>query len=112
MKKEEPKKATKSAGFTATEAGTLLEDIRKGLKLVAEGHSGLDRRLERLEVEVHGNSDRLNMLQIIGNVTKDKVSHLENAVSKLNKDLRETGENLSQRLEKLEKIEERLEAKT
>ena len=101
MKKGKVEKA--SAGFSATEVGTMLEDIQKGLKVVAEGHSDLDRRLERVEVEVHGNSDRLNMLEIVTRVTKDKVSHLENAVSKLNKDLRETREELSQKLEGTEK---------
>ena len=88
MKKGKTNKAGKSsAGFTATEVGTMFEALEKELKIVAEGHSGLDRRLERVEIEVHGNSERLGMLEITTRITNDKVSHLENALSKLGKDL-------------------------
>ena len=89
MKKGKEEKMNKTAaGFSATQVGTMLEGIHKEIKIVAEGHTDLDRRIERLEVEVHGNSNRLEMLEITSRMTTDKVSHLENAISKLGKDLR------------------------
>ncbi len=90
MKKDkdaEAKKA-KSETFTATEVGAMMESIHKEIKIVAEGHSGLDKRLERLEVEVHGNSRRLDMVELTSRIAKDTGSRLEDAVSKLGKDLR------------------------
>lgn len=85
MKKKETQKT--DSGFTANEVGTMLESINTQIKAVAEGHSGLDKRLERVEVEVHGNSRRLDMLELSFRILNDKTSHVENAVSKLNKDV-------------------------
>ncbi len=94
MKKEKPHKESHSPEFTVTEVGTLMESIRKEIKIVAEGHGDLDRRFEKLEIEVHGNSERLDMVKLTNAVINNKVTHLENAVSKLNKDLRKTKEEL------------------
>ena len=94
MKKEKVGKAIQGKAYSTTEVGTMLEDIRKSVKFIAEGHSGLDNRLEKVEVAVHGNSRRLDMLEVSSRIIGNTVSHLEDAVSKLNKDLTATREEL------------------
>ena len=98
MKKSKAIQEVKGRAFSATEVGTMLEDINKSIKIVAEGHSGLDRRLENVEVALHGNSRRLDFLEISSRVVNDKVSRLEDAVSKLNKDLTATREELKKEI--------------
>ena len=101
MKKEKPVRESKSSGFTVTEVGTILESIRKEIKVVAENHSAFDQRMEKLEVAVHGNSRRLDMLEVRFSVVDGKVTRLEDAVSKLSKDLRETRHSLETKVDGL-----------
>ena len=116
MKKETPaKEHIKIDRYTPTEVGTMLESIHKEIRVVAEGHSGLDQRLENLEVEVHGNSRRLEMVELTCHVIKDKVGHLEDSVSKLNRDvtkldsgLKETREELKETRQELKETREEL----
>ena len=50
MTKEKPaKKNHKTGTYTVTEVGTLLEGINDAIKRIAEGHTGLDQRMEKLE---------------------------------------------------------------
>ena len=89
MKSRKPAKENKTADkYTVTEVGTMLESINDQIKIVAEGHEGLDKRLERVETEIHGNSRRLDMLELSSSVVKGKVSHLEDALSRLGKELK------------------------
>ena len=95
MKKEKPTKGShKPRLYTVTEVGTLLENMDKKIDHVLEGHVGLDQRMEKLEVAVHGNNRRLDTVELRIGEVNDKASRLEDAVSKLNKDLRETKEEL------------------
>lgn len=120
MKKERPNKADrKTDSYTVTEVGTLLEEIRSNVKRVAEGHSGLDQRMEKLEVAVHGNSRRLDRVEMRLDVVVDKVDRIEDASLKLTKDLRETGKSLENKIEgvrqnlegKIEGVRQNLEKK-
>ena len=87
--------------YTVTEVGTMLEEINKGVKIIAEGPTGLAQKMERLEVEVHGNSRRLDMLEISNSIVKGKISHLEDGVSKLNKDVSEIRQELKETRQEL-----------
>ena len=60
-----------------------------------------NQRLEKLEVETHGNSRRLDMVELRLGVVNDKVSRLEDAVSKLSKDLKETRQELKNDVQEL-----------
>ena len=81
-------------GGPTTEVGAMLEALHSEIKTVSKDHSGLDKRLENIEIEIHGNSRRLDTLQLSSKVTSDKVSRLEDAVSLLSKDLKETKNEL------------------
>lgn len=107
MKKEKPARE-KVDLYTATEVGSLFDSLLKEIKVIGEGHSGLDKRLGDLEVEVHGNSERLQMLQLVSGVTKDKVSHLDNRVSLLDKKISHLDEKVSQLDQKVDKLGEEL----
>lgn len=99
MKPGKPnQKSRKTDRYTVTEVGTLLEAMDGKINHVLEGHVGLDRRLEKLEVAVHGNNRRLDHLELNVNVLNGKASRLEDAVSMLSKDLRETREELRKEL--------------
>lgn len=108
MKKEKPNSEKRSSGFTATEVGSMLESIGKEIRVVAEGHSDLDRRLGDLEVEIHGNTEKLNMLQIVSGVTKDKVSHLDNRVSLLDKKVGNLDQKVSQLDQKVSQLDQKV----
>ncbi len=102
MTKEKPAKENKTTDrYTVTEVGTILEAIRKDFKVVSEGHADLDSRMEKLEIAVHGNSDRLDMVKLRLVVVEGKASRLEDAVSKLSKDLRETRAELGETRQEL-----------
>ena len=102
MRKEKPaKEKRKEDPYSVTEVGTLLENIDKSVRQIAEGHVGLDKRLENVEVALHGNSRRLDSLDLGFRVVKDKVTRLEDAVSLLSKDLKETREELKGTREEL-----------
>ena len=65
MTKEKPaKKNHKTGTYTVTEVGTLLEGINDAIKRIAEGHTGLDQRMEKLEAAVRGNSQRLDRIEL------------------------------------------------
>ena len=110
MRKEKPNSEKRSSGFTATEVGSMLESIGKEIRVVAEGHGDLDRRLGDLEVEIHGNTEKLNMLQIVSGVTKDKVSHLDNRVSLLDKKVSQLDQKVSQLDQKVGQLGEELKS--
>ena len=102
MRKEKPvKEKRKEDPYSVTEVGTLLENIDKSVRQIAEGHVGLDKRLENVEVALHGNSRRLDNLDLGFRVINDKVTRLEDAVSLLSKDLKETREELKGTREEL-----------
>jgi cell division septum initiation protein DivIVA len=101
MKKDKSAKVNAGHGYSVTEVGAMLKDIHREIKIIAEGHSGLDKRLEGVEVEVHGNSRRLEMVELTCRVISDKVGHVEDAVSKLNKDLKDTREELKKDIHQL-----------
>ena len=98
--------------YTVTEVGTLIESLRSEFRMVAEGHVGLDQRMERLEIEVHGNSRRLDHLELGFNVLDGKVSRLEDAVSLLSKGLKEVRQEVGTTRQelgvKIDKIGDRL----
>ena len=98
MKKEKALKADKNSGYSSTQVGTMLESLHQEIKVIAENHGDLDRRLERLEIEVSGNSDKMKLLEVTWRITNDTVSHLENAVSKLGKDLKAEIQDVRQEL--------------
>ncbi len=89
MKRGKPAKDNKSA-YSVTEVGALLESMDKKIDMIAEGHAGLDAKMDSLEVAVHGNSRRLDTVELSNSVLNGKVSRLEDAVSKLSKDLKDT----------------------
>jgi len=102
MKKEKPNKADrKTDSYTIIEVGTLLEEIRSDVKRVTEGHSGIDKRLEDIEVSNHGIQDRLQMVELSNSIIKGKVSRLEDAASKLLADLKGTRQELKDTREEL-----------
>jgi predicted nucleic acid-binding Zn-ribbon protein len=102
MKKEKAKVNKKHDQFSTTEVGTLLESIHKEVKTIAGGHVGLDKRMEKLEISVHGNSRRLDMVELRLDVVHDKVTRLDDAVSKVSKDLKETRQELGGKIEALD----------
>ena len=93
----------KQGQFSGTEVGTLLESIHKDVKIIAEGHTDLDKHMEKLEVAVHGNSRRLDMVDLRLSVMDGKVNRLEDAVSKVSKDLKETRQELNGKIETVHK---------
>ena len=105
MKKEKPAKETKNS-YTVTEVGTLLEGLRKEIKIIGENHSGLDKRLGDIEVEIHGNSEKLTMLQLVSGITKDKVSHLDNRVSLLDKKVSQLDQKVGQLDQKVGQLDQ------
>lgn len=95
MKKEKPnKKDRKTDSYTVTEVGTLLEEVGTNVKRIAESHTGLDKRMEDIEVSNQGIKDRLNMIELGNSVIRGKVSRLEDACSKLLNDLKGTRQEL------------------
>jgi len=104
MKKGKPAKANiKTNLYTTTEVGTLLEAIQKDIKIIAEGHTGLDNKLEKVEVALHGNNRRLDSLEFGFSVMSGKVTRLEDAVSLLSKEVREVKSDLVQTKNELKK---------
>ncbi len=102
MKREKPDKGKpKSPPYSVTEFGTLLENMDKKIDQIAEGHVGLDKRLENVEVGIHGNSRRLEMVELRVGVVNDKVTRVEDAVSKLSKDLKDTRQELKSEIHDL-----------
>ncbi len=102
MKKDKPKRENrKTPPYSVTEVGALLESMDKKIDQIAEGHVGLDKRLENIEVEVHGNSRRLDHLNLGFNVLNGKVSRLEDAVSFVSKELKETRKELGVKIDDL-----------
>ena len=102
MKKVKPAKEDKKAdSYTATEVGALLESLRKEIKTIGKGHEGLDKRLGDIEAEIHGNTERLTMIEMVSGITKDKVSHLDNRVSLLDKKVSQLDQKVSQLGEEL-----------
>ena len=95
MKKEKPAKDKKTDLYSVTEVGALVESLLKEIKTIGENHSGLDKRLGDIEVEVHGNSEKLTMLQLVSGLTKDKVTHLDNRVSLLDKKVSQLDQKVS-----------------
>lgn len=91
-----------------TEVGTLLESLRKEIKIIGENHSGLDKRLGDIEVEIHGNSEKLTMLRLVSDVTKDKVSHLDNRVSLLDKKISQLDQKVVQLDNKVGQLDQRV----
>lgn len=96
--KKKPTKEAKAVKYSGTEFGAVLEDIHKDVKTIAEGHDGIVKRLENIEIEVHGNSRRLDMLELRTGVVKDKVGRLEDAVSLLSKELKDAKGELKNEL--------------
>lgn len=94
MKGKKPAKGNKAIVYTGTGFGTILEAIHKDVKTIAESHSGIEKRLENIEREVHGNSRRLDMVEMSSRTTADRVGRLEDAVSMVSKDLKETRQEL------------------
>ena len=82
------KPKTSKDEFTVTEVGTILESIHKEIKTIGEGHSDLDRRLEKVEIEVHELVEKFPIIEISNRVLHDKASRFEMALSKFNKDLK------------------------
>jgi len=109
MKKERSTKGKpKAPPYSVTEVGTLLESMDKKIDQIAEGHVGLDKRLEDVEVAIHGNSRRLDHLELVSNVVNGKVGRLEDAVSLLSKEtkgirkeLEETRKELGDKVDNL-----------
>ena len=101
MKKSKSEKSVTRNGYTSTEVGAMLENMDKNIQLIAEGHGDLNKKLERIEVEVHGNSRRLDMLELRAGATSGKVSHIEDAISKLGKDLEATRKELKEDIHNL-----------
>ena len=88
MKRGKPANESKKLhAFTPTEVGTLLESMDKKIDLIAENHGGLDGRLEKVEIALHGNSRRLDTLEVGFRVVNDRVTGLEDGLSKLSKDV-------------------------
>ena len=75
MKKAEPVSKKKS--------------LNKKIDPIAKSPVELDKRMESLEVAVHGNTRRLESLNLICTVLNDKARRFEDAVSLLTKELRE-----------------------
>ena len=113
MKKNKLTKGDKATDrYSVTEVGTMLESIHKEVKTIAEGHSGLDKRLERLEVAAHGTNRRIDSVDFRLMAIEGSTERLEDAVSKLNKDvanidseLKETRQELGS---KIDQVGERL----
>ena len=113
MKKVKPTKASeKLRSFTVTEVGVLLESMDKKIDHVLEGHVGLDRRVERLEVAAHGTNRRIDSVDFRLMAIEGRTERLEDAVSKLSKDvanidseLKETRQELGS---KIDQVGERL----
>ena len=108
MKKKKTAKEVKVAAYTPTEVGLMLESIHKEVQIIAEGHTGLDKRLERVEVAVHGNSRRLEMLETMMRISNDKVSHLDDAVSKLGKDVSKLDDRVCKLDDRVCKLDDRV----
>lgn len=103
MKPMKPAKGSKKTDtYSVTEVGTLLEAIDTKITQIAEGHTNLDQKLEKVEIALHGNSRRLDQLELGFDVINGKVTRLEDAVSKLSKDLKETRQNLESKIENLD----------
>ena len=100
MKRGKPAKDNKSA-YSMTEVGALLESMDKKIDMIADGHAGLDAKMDSLEVAVHGNSRRLDTVELSNSVLNGKVSRLEDAVSKLSKDLKGTRTELKTEIEEV-----------
>lgn len=109
MKKEKPaKKDRKANSYTPTEVGALFESLRDEIKIIGENHSGLDKRLGDIEVEIHGNSEKLTMLRMVGDITKDKVSHLDNRVSLLDKKVSQLDQKVVQLDNKVSQLDQKV----
>ena len=98
MKKNKPAEKNKNPAFSPTEVGAMLEAIHNDIKTVSEGHSGLDKRLEDIERELHGNSRRLDMIELTSRTSGDRIGRLEDALSKLSKDLKDTRQSLEAKI--------------
>ncbi len=102
MKKEKPAKSKKTSDhFTATEVGTLIESFRSEIRVIAENHTALDTRLEKIEIAIHGNSRRLDMIELRLDVMDGKIARLEDGLLKLSKDLRDTRQELKNEIHEL-----------
>ena len=118
MKKRKPDTRKEGREFSPTEVGSLLEEIRQDVKLIAEGHTGLDqklekvdaglqtldKRVERVEIAVHGNSRRIDSLDLSSQTQNLRLDYLEDAVSKLGKDLAEAKTELKKDIHDLGKV--------
>ena len=114
MTKERPnkeKETRKSPPYSVTEVGTLLESMDKKIDQIAEGHVGLNQGLEKLEIAVHGNSRRLDHLELGFSVLNGKTTRLEDAVSLLSKDLKGTRTELGETRKELEETRKELGTK-
>ena len=109
------KEETKVDRYTVTEVGTLIEELHGRIGQIAEGHVGIVQRLEKLEtasqnvdkglekveIALHGNSRRLDQVELGLDVVNGKVERLEDAVSKLSADLKETRQELKTEIHQL-----------
>ena len=110
MKKEKPapKDKNKESEFTATEVGAMLGNLTGEIKAIAESHGDLDKRLGDIEVEIHGNSEKLSMLNLVSGLTKDKVTHLDNRVSLLDKKVSQLDEKVGRVDQKVSHLDEKV----
>lgn len=108
MKKSEPVKANKNKAYSATEVGAMLENIDTNVRLLAESHGALDKRLERVEVEVHGNSRRLDTLEIAVGISNDRIGHLENKVSLLDNKVSKLDDKVAKLDNRVTKLDDKL----
>lgn len=64
MKQNNPKKYKPTPKYDPQrQQNVLLEDIRKKVEIIAEGHSGLDRKIDKTNEKLDGMSCELQIIR-------------------------------------------------
>lgn len=107
MKNETNK--TEEKLFTAGEVGSMLESIDSAMKMMAENHSGVIKRLDSIDNRLDGVENRLDRVENRIDTVETKIDRLQDDMVEVKYELRQKVsvkdfEKLEKRVVKLEKL--------
>ena len=98
MKKKPSKKSNSMSEYDShRQQNVLLEDIRKKVETVAEGHSILNQKIDRIDAKLEEHDKRFDRIEMVLTDTNTRVKKLEQKVDTVTTDH-------EQRIQKLESV--------
>jgi len=105
MKKKTYKKnESKSEYDPQRHQNVLLEEIRRDVKIVTEGHGGLARSMDEVKETLKGHESRFDRIEMVVSENRKDIKELKSAVKRIDQKLDTVTTNHEQRIQKLETV--------